>query len=314
MKDERRKNCESKVRFLVISIVSFLVLIILAACSNEQQSVSSSICGDGFHVLDGLDNMIEYSTDEEWILANCESMTQETKYVRVFRVDGLTSWIIHFDIFPWVNQDDPSSSLLSYYWTKDGKYVYLRPRTCCFEATNHEVFVTDYSLYLLNLQTGEFSVVISGENNELSPFSVSISPDEKYLVYVDLATEPNILHVSDSQSGETKIVDLDGLLYVDTGAFVWTPDNSQLVFAAVLDGWSSSSLYSLEISSLTLNKIIDNDERLLFPTSKWGYQFTWSSWKDEDTLFLSEFVHPRDWAVNIRTGALEEDDSPNSRP
>lgn len=313
MKEERRKNYRAKVRVLVVSIVSLLGLIILVACSSQLQHVSSTICGDEYHVSGGLDNMIEYSTDEQWILANCESTTQESKYVRVFRVDGMASWTIKLDIFPWIKQNDPLSGLLSFRWTNDGKYVYLRPAACCFDATNHGVFVTDYGLYLLNLETGELSVLISDENNDLSPFSVSISLDEKYLVYVDLADKPNILNISNLQTREEETIELDGH-YSDVGTFVWTLDNSKLIFTAVFDGWSSASLYSLEMSSLTLNTVIDTDKRLLFPTSKWGYQGNWSFWKDQNTLFLSEFVNPQGWAVNIETGVLEADNSPDSRP
>ena len=313
MKEERRKTRKDQGSVLVFLIISLVGLMIFVSCSGQQQSVFSTICGEGFHVLGGLDNMIEFSTDEQWILANCEATTGESKYARVFRVDGVTSWAIKFDNFPWVNQDDPLSRLFSFYWTNDGKYVYLRPDSCCSSADGHEVFVTDYSLYLLNLKTGEFSIVISGENNELSPFSVSISPDEKYLVYVDLDDKPNILNISNLETREEKAIKLDGQ-YSDVGAFVWTLDNSRLIFAAVFDEWKSSSLYSLEMSSLTLNTIIDNDARLLFPTSKWGYQGKWSSWKDENTLFLSEFVHPKDWAINVQSGTLEQDNSPDSPP
>jgi hypothetical protein len=130
---------------------------------------------------------------------------------------------------------------------------------------------------------------------------------------VDLANLPNVVNVINWVTKGKRAVLLDKK-YSDIGSFVWTVDNSKLIFAAVSDGWKSSSLYSLEMTGLTLIPIIENDSRLLFPTSKWDYQGKWGPWKSDNTLFLSEFVNSKDWSVNIQTHVLEEDNSPDSPP
>lgn len=311
-KVERRKKYDRQKIIIIFSVISLLGLMLLDSCS-KQQPVSPTICGDGFQLLGGLDNMIEISNNEEWILVNCESNSKESKYVRVFRVDNSASWSISLDTFPWsMDGIDPLSSLASRLWSSDERSVYLRPG-CCYDPTEHGVFVTDYGLYLLNLQTGELSVILSGENNNASPFSISISPDEKYLVYVDLANTPNILSTSKLQTGEEKAISLDEH-FKDIGAFVWSPDNNSLVFVAVFDGWESSSLYVLEMNSFALKTIVENDGRLLFPTSKWDYRGNWGYWKDENTLFLTEFSGDKDWVVNIQTGVIEGDNSYDGPP
>jgi len=298
--------------FFTVFAASLFGIWIFASCST-QQPVALTICGNGFHLLGDLDNMIEISDNEQWILVNCESYNEESNYVRVFRVDGSKSWKVSLDGFSWnTDENDPLARLISYRWMNDNKSVYLRP-VCCYDLSNHGTISDAYGLYLLDLQTGELSTVLSGENNDASPFSVSISPDEKYLVYVDLANTPNILNISNLQTRQERAIMLDEH-YKDTGAFVWTSDNGSLIFTAVYDGWEKSSLYLLELNSFRLRSIIDNDERLLFPTSKWDYQGKWGPWRDENTLFLVEMGQGKDWAVNIQTGVVVEDHSYDGPP
>lgn len=311
-KVERGKKSNRLMRSLSIFVFFFWSILILIACSS-QQPVSSTICGDRFHLLGGLDNMIEISNNEQWILVNCESNSEESKIVRIFRVDGSASWKVSLDGFPWnTDENDPLTRLTSYRWMEDGERVYLRP-VCCYDPGNHGIITDAYGLYLLNLRTGDLSIVLSGKNNDASPFSVSMSPDGKYFVYVDLANTPNILNVSNLQTMEEKIIEFDEH-YEDIGAFVWTPDKSSLLFTAVYDGWESSSLYLLEMNGFMLKAIVENDERLLFPTSKWDYQGKWGSWKDEHTLFLVEMGKGKDWVINVQTGAIVEDNSYDGPP
>lgn len=309
---ERGKTFDWLICPLSIPGIYLLGVFILIACSN-QQSVTSTICGDGYHILGGLDNMIEVSNNEQWILANCESENETSIYTRIFRVDGSVSWKISLDDFPWnTDENDPLARLTNYHWMEDGKRVYLHP-ICCYDPGNHGVVSNAYGLYLLNLQTGEFSIILSGEINDASPFSVCISPDGKYLVHVDLANTPNILSISNLLTGEERTIKLDER-YEDTGSFVWTPDNDSLLFTSVFGGWESSSLFILEMSNFMLRTIVENDERLLFPTSKWDYQGKWGSWKDKNTLFLVEMGKGKDWAVNIQKGEITVDNSYDGPP
>lgn len=311
-KVERGKKFSRLLRPLFIPAFSLLGVLILIGCSSRQP-VLSTICGNGFQLLGGLDGVVETSSNEEWILVNCESISGESKYVRIFRVDGSASWNISLDGFPWnSDENDPLARLISYHWMEDGKSVYLRP-VCCYDPGDHGIISDAYGLYLLNLQTGELSIILSGENNDASPFSLSISPDGKYLAYVNLANTANILNISNLLTREERIIKLDEH-YEDTGSFVWTPDNSSLIFTSVGDGWESSSLYILEMDNLTLRSIIENDDRLLFPTSKWDYQGKWGPWKDENTLYLVEKGNGKDWAINILTGVIVKDNSYDGPP
>ena len=73
-------------------------------------------------------------------------------------------------------------------------------------------------------------------------------------------------------------------------------------------------MYSLETDTLIVKAIIENDERLLFPATKWDYQGKWGYWKDENTLFLAEFGVDKAWAANIQTGLIVEDNSYDGPP
>ncbi len=311
-KEERGESNKGNVNLFLNFALFVICLIILVGCSSSQRTMVSTICGQGFHVLNTGNHGLGYSPNEQWILVDCVSTNSANKYIRAFRVDGKISWTIPLDNFSWIKSDSVAG-LLSYYWSSDEKFVYLQPQTCCFDSTNHGVFVTSYGLFRLNLETGQFSTVIAGKNNDLSPFSVSISPDENYLVYVDLANQSNVVHIINLMTQDKETIELDRK-YSDIGSFVWTVDNRKLIFVAVFAGWKSSSLYSLEMKSLTLVPIIENDSRLLFPTSKWDYQGKWGYWKNENTLFLSEFIVPKAWTVNLQTHVIEEDHSPDSPP
>ena len=192
--------------------------------------------------------------------------------------------------------------MASYYWFKNERYVYLRPIVCCFDPTNHGVFVEIFSLYRLDLTTGEFLVILSGKDKNLSPFVARVSPDEKYLAYVDLADEPYIVYIDDLQSRERKSIKLDES-YIDIGSFTWSIDSKELVFVAGFDGWTDLkagfSLYKFDLDKSSLETIIYDDQRLLMPCN---YP---DSWVNDETLLLCEFLSGAEWAVNTQSKLLE---------
>ena len=294
-------------------VTTALILpVMLSACVQTKQSADpninltnlpSDICGEDHVILAGRADRIETSPDSQWMLVNCESKLHDDKNARVFRLDGSRSWSIPLSKFDWIKKDHPLRSVSSSNWTSDGKYVYLQPAVE-FDPTNHGVFVTSYSLYRLDLQTGEFSVVLSGKETDVSPFSTKFSPDGKYLAYVDLDRNPNIVNLLGLQSMDLQSVKLADK-YIDAGAFVWTRDSKQLVFVAAFDGWedlkTGVSLFSLDINTFSLQTIIYDDTRLLFP---------YDDWIDNNTLPLGEFMDGTMWTVNIQTGVIEPDTRP----
>lgn len=307
MKDERK---------MMLFITSLILPFVLSSCIQTKQNaapvinlttVPSDICGEDHKILGDRPDLIETSSDNQWFLVNCESKLHDDKYARVFRLDGSASWKISLADFPWVEKDHPLRRLFSSNWSNDGKFVYLQPAVE-FDPTNHGVFVTLYSLYRLDLQMGDFNVILSSKEKNLSPFSTEFSPDGKYLVYVDLVNRPNLVNILDLQTNKLRSIELDDK-YIDTGAFVWTQDSKKLMFVAAFDGWENlkagMSLYSLEIDTFSLETIIYDDPRLLFPHH---------NWVDENTLLLSEFLDGTLWKVNIQSGVLEPETKATPTP
>src|SRR5690606_17671426 len=105
----------------------------------------------------------------------------------------------------------------TYKWSLDENYLYLIPvleNGSGFYAPGY--FLDNYSLYRLNLTTGEFQSILSrkGKNG----YSFSLSQNGEYLAYSEFGNK--LVHMRNMYNDEEKLFNIEGD-YVLSGIFVW---------------------------------------------------------------------------------------------
>ena len=235
---------------------------------------------------------LPYSPDHVWRLSSCRDPKTGFLYTKVIQVNGSKSWVVPFyELFAAKIKDSSflkgikdSGQMVVAHWSGDGKYVYFYPFVCCIDGP--VIFNGVPDLYQLALDTGKLMKVIPSGGR------VGFSPDDHYLAY---RTLPATLHLLNLQTNEDKAFILDSN-YVNLGVFSWSPDSRKLVFVAALQDWDKNafeptpvsqngfSLILLDLKTMMITTLIDNDMRMLVPdVGSYGGS---EPWMDDDSLDL----------------------------
>ena len=278
-----------------------------------------AVCEDGF-VL-GLPDEVISSSNEDWTVFTCSPRSNSgvvdpsKGYTTVINHDLSQTWIISHEGLDWRDIQQPSLS--TYRWSADGSYLYLVPFTypgaSGFNASSF--FGGDSVLYRLNLGSGEFETILP-ESGNFSSFA--LSPDDQILAYVTM-DEQGVVYLRNMDTGEETAYPLDGD-FVNTGAFVWTPDSNQVIFASAIEGWLENkagiSIVKITLRPNHIQVILNNDPRLLIPWTHFEdgeYEY----WRENGILnlisinFGTELPY-YDWAIDIRTGIVLKSSPPTT--
>lgn len=224
-------------------------------------------------------------------------------YTEVLSTDLVTHWTIPHRNFGWT--DNRFAYLRAHRWSPDGRYVYLE-RGYGAEYGNEcsRFFALDGQvLYRLNLVAGDLETLLPFSPNRW--YSYALSPDDRYLAYVDLS-DPDTVHIRNLVDGTEQLAPLAGN-YVTTGAFAWKPDTGSLLFAAALKGWDEGeagiSLFKIEMPTLELNSIVIDDSRQLIPC------LPFDPWPEDDLIQVRSLNHLSDafncnLAADFNTGKI----------
>ncbi len=233
------------------------------------------------------------SPNGQWTAVVCRD---DGIYTKISRIDNNVVWKL-----PVTNIDSMDWYLYPYHWSNDEKFLYLSSNVNASMDCPECFYIEGFDLYRLNLLTGNLEALISGNN-------FSISPDEKYLAFVD-SDNSQIVSIRDLLSGQEIKLNFKEK-YTDLGRFVWTKDSSELLILAGVVGWRENTAgYSLLLYNLRSNSVItliDNDLRQLSPASGYVYEERIGSpWLSTDLLLLGDPLLGGDaWTVNIRTGEI----------
>lgn len=269
------------------------------------------ICNDGFALERFLD-VLRYSTSE-WTIYTCSPKLENigdwrtpgvvdygTRYTQVSKTDFSRTWTIRHNVFDYSIIDRPDAWLFPYRWTVDGKYLYLCPLyypSGSGYPTSVALQTLLNDLYRINLETGYFELVLSG--NQYGAFS--LSPDDQTLFYSD-HDRPDILFARNMGTGEERFVKLNETI-IAAGAFVWNMDGSKIVVTVGYetqsggrrDDLSATAIYVVTLRNMHAQMILPRDSRVLIPSPCFENQY----WLDENTLCLSPST-----AINIQTGEV----------
>jgi hypothetical protein len=260
---------------------------------------------------------------KEWAIVHCHSIDHTNRYAKIIRSDGGKVWTISLDnrdIF--VLQDDFSILLHIERLSNNEKILYLYPL-----YRYDKGFIDGWypalpfyyrdGLYRLDLETGNFSVLLNSNSFDGYSFSYSLSPDERYLAFAN-KREKNVFYVRDMKTELDRKFELSSTVE-NVGDFVWTPDSKKVIFVAGLMGWTENkagtSLYIFDLTTSEMKVLLYNDsqQRVPFPASKIN-----AYWLKDNVLNLisanTAYTDWLEWAFDIRNGFLSPVSTPTPHP
>ena len=172
-------------------------------------------------------------------------------------------------------------------WSQDGARFYYTNRA---QVDGCGILYNGSDLYQVDLASGETVEILPADTTS----KLALSPNEQRVAY--LAVGKPTLVIQDIQSGETVSFDLTPIVGEgdQTGAFIWSPDSTQLALAIAhnpcIGGWAeATSIYTLDTATMSLTPHLEKDDRLLVPVA----------WSSEEMLFVENQV-PFDQIENQR--------------
>lgn len=210
------------------------------------------------------------SPNEKWVAVNCPYLEGGALHVSsIFE----NTWVIPYsEVFE--NYPNDSGSIDALHWSKDGKYLYFTNDPCCSHA---DTLSNGDTLFVLNLQTGEWKPIIEGYFNYFL-----FSPNENRLIYI-ICSVANAntkidLHLLDLSTRQEELIHIGN--FEQAGYAKWSPNGEQIaLFAQKGNMYDENEKYSLVIIDLikkTSNVIILD---ALYPS----YVINWS---EDDVLTI----------------------------
>lgn len=280
-------------------------------------------CKDGFVVERYLD-IIRYSNDT-WTLFTCSPVPINkkdkwtpgvvdygTRYTQLVKTDLSKTWTIQHNTFDYSIIDRPDALMTPFRWTADGKHLYFYPSYYPGgSGFPQSAFLYTYinSLYRINLETGEFKLFLKRDQFG----ALAFSPNDKFLAYSDY-DKPNLIHIKNVESNEESQIEIQENV-VATGAFIWHPDSTKVIFFAGYgkqgdigqDDLAGTSIFVLTLENMQVRKVLAKDPRIFMP---YGCSDNYDVWLDNNTICLYSINHELDswnkfFSFNIKTGVVK---------
>ena len=299
---------------------SLLFLFLIIACTPEltvtapvistntpsSQLVSNELCQSmGYGRLAGFYPNVYYSPDRELVFTLCEN-NSDGKIFYPFIISRVPDGQPR-DAKPIITAPDwiakfPSTTFKPDLWNENTLIfrAFILPCPESFMC----LYKDGEALYEVNLESGEFSTLLPLQTT--SPgfsYGFSISPDGKYLGYVDHG-RPEVVYIRELISGKENKIALSEK-YLKVGAFVWTPDSNELLFFGIsyIDNLFFSSLFLFNRINSSLSVLLDHRPGTYFPGKLTANEPEY--WYQQDVLYLgSNDDYPL--YINIRTKEVNQ--------
>lgn len=166
--------------------------------------------------------------------------------IKIVSVDGTKKWEIYFtDISGYDCRPCGEVFVLIEHWSLDGNYLYLRSVAGGDGGGNDWFWDNDPELVRFELATGTW---VDTEMGRAAIFS----PNDQYLVY----RADNEVRVTDLGNGVESIFVVPDE-FIEFGHFVWSPDNTRIIFAAStynldIEDPSSTTLFLIDLGANTI--------------------------------------------------------------
>lgn len=230
---------------------------------SDLSAQYSQMCG---HQLEG----VFTSPDGNWVASDCRF---DGDFFRVFHTRGNQIWDVPysaiFEFYP-----EFLGSVRALHWSSDGNYLYFSNSSCCADT---DATTNGDALYRLNLQTGDWILLIPGIFNYYSFF-----PDGNRLVYL-LNNQAGvnkliILHLLDLDTGQEELIDVGNF---EKAWVVWNHDGMQLALTAQTgNAYSDDRKFALVVVDLLQKK-----SQTIIQLTKAGLGVT--AWSNDDILTIS---------------------------
>jgi hypothetical protein len=280
-------------------------------------------CKDGFVLEQRLD-ILRVSNDK-WTLFTCSPLPKNkdkqwtpgvddygTRYTQITKTDLSQTWIIKHSTFDYSKINRPDALLSPFKWTADGKYLYLYPRSYPGGSGFPQsafLYANVDSLYRINLETGEFELVL--QRHKFTSFDLSLN--DQFLAYSE-RDKPDVIHIRDMGNGNDRQIKLNENI-VAAGAFIWNSESTRVIFTVGYgkqsDNWqddlSGTAIFVLTLQNMHVQKILAKDTRIFEP---YKCSDDHSVWLDENTICLYSINPELDswnnfFAFNIKTGVVK---------
>jgi hypothetical protein len=177
--------------------------------------------------------------------------------LKFVNIESLTVWEIYYSQISEYPCGIVSNTQLEF-WSPDGKYVYISPEQ---GADGGDLFQDKSKrLIRLDLSSGSWHDTNMGS-------SYVLSPNVRYISY--RTTDGVRIHDFLTGVEQTYTVPVD---YIDYGRFVWSPDNTQVIYTAVkqslMEGYNQTGLtvFLIDREDNSMITIFENDTRFIYPT------------------------------------------------
>jgi Tol biopolymer transport system component len=241
------------------------------------------------------DTVYDYSPNERWLVLNCEGPKPVA-----FVVDLNQSRFWTISSYEYISGNNNDIKMHGRRWTQDGNYVYLEPHFCCADGPS---FYNGWGLIKLDLRTGEYKTILQPSFSDTA-YSFSISPDDRFLVYVS-SRQNQLVHILDLENDNEQTIKFK-VRYTDIGDFVWTPDGSEILMVAGLEGWRDQkggfSIFLYNTKQDSVRVLVNDDKRQLDPPVS-DYEYDRKSlWLTDETIILNSL--DGQFVLNIHNGEM----------
>ena len=268
-------------------------------------------------------DVIRYSNDT-WTLFTCSPVPVNkkdkwtpgvvdygTRYTQLVKTDLSKTWTIQHNTFDYSIIDRPDALMVPYRWTADEKYLYLYPDSYPGGSgfpQSYFLYAYINDLYRINLGTGKFERFLKTDQFG----DLAFSPNDQFLIYSD-GKKTDVLHLRNMETDNDLQIKLNENI-VATGAFIWNPESTKVVFfvgyGKQSDDWrddlSGTAIFVLTLQNMHVQKVLAKDSRIFEP---YGCSDNHNVWLDENTICLYSVNEQLDswnnfFAFNIKTGVV----------
>ena len=215
-----------------------------------------------------------YSPDGRWVAVECLDF-----FTGIYNLQDPTNvWVLPYGETFGLEYDNGNQmgNLHVIHWSAEGQYVYLAPMPVALDGAGSGYPMDGLALLRLDLNSGEIAQTLQ-PGSDLQFYSVSFSPDSRYLAYFRTWIEHPILNLVDMVNGTEQYIPL-GEQYAAAGRVVWSPERDRMV-VDVNNGDVYDLRYALlliELENLDLRVLVENSAVAYIPVE----------WTADDQIIL----------------------------
>lgn len=236
------------------------------------------------------------SPDGKRILRSIEAL--DANKIEIVK-DGIVEWSISFNR---ANPDLLHETYSPYFWSKDGKYLYLK--VWISMDGGFGAFYTGSGLSRFDLHTGDVTEIIP----EGGMFAFAVSPDESQIAYANESENPVVLRSYNLDTHTQQALLTLNKKYTQAGSIGWSPQMDKLIFMTMEVEDAQSSDYSFGIFQFDLGS-----KKLLPLISNYDHWLKFISWNDQSQVLYTDWEDTV-WQLDLKSNVLSAKGTATPKP